>query len=304
MMTSQVWKLALALGLMLGLGNEAAWAQGRGGQSGGIQVGAGGGTQNQQAMQQAIQQINQQLQQGQRVLSEAGEKADDVRSEYQKANAEHKQNMKELTQAKKFAEDEAKNLPEFKAAREKTDELRKELADVRQTVVEQLMKDKDDYQTARKAHELALSEQKANSGTGVPQETRRVLAKKVSDAEKKLRTIEDVAMADNSEAKAVKEKMKEAVAEIAAQAKKRKDAVENDQRLSSAKVGFQRTRDALKIAKQNLDQAEGELNGIRSQMMALANQGAALQAQQQLQQRTQQGGRSGSGGGMYGGGKR
>ena len=301
MATSQVWKRALVFGLALGLGNAAAWAQGRGGRSGGIQVGASGGTQNQQAMQQAIQQINQQLQQGQKVLKETSEKADDVRSEYQKANIEHKQNMKELTQAKKFAEDEAKNLPEFKAAREKTDELRKELADVRKKIVEQLMIDKEDYQAAMKAYESALSEQKANSGTGVPQETRRALAKKVSDAEKKLRTIEDVVIADNSQAKAVKEKMIEAEAEVAVQAKKRKDAVETDQRLSSAKVGFKRTRDALKFAKQNLDQAEGELNGIRSQLSALAHQGAALQAQQQLLQRTQQGGRSGSGGGMYGG---
>jgi chromosome segregation ATPase len=304
MATSQVWKWELVLGLTLALGSDAAWAQGRGGRSGGIQVGASGGTQNHKAMQQARQHINQQLQQGQRVLSEASDKADEVRSEYQKANTEHKRNMKELAQAKKFAQEKAKNLPRFKAARERTDELRRELADARKKVVEQLMRDQEDYQAAMKEHEHALSEQKANSGPGVPQETRRVLAKKVSDAEKKLRNIEDVAMADNSEAKAIKEKMKAAAAEVAAQAKKRKDAIENDQRLSSAKVGFHRTRDALKVAKQNLDQAEGELNGIRSQMSALANQGAALHAQQQLLQRTQQGGRSGSGGGRYGGSTR
>ena len=88
-----------------------------------------------------------------------------------------------------------------------------------------------------------------------------------------------------------------ATLKVKPQAKKKKDAIENNQRLTSAKVGFQRTRDALKVAKQNFDQAEGHVHEIRSQMAALAEQGEALQAQQ----RTQQGSRGGArGGSRYG----
>ena len=66
--------------------------------------------------------------------------------------------------------------------------------------------------------------------------------------------------------------------------------IETDPTLSSAKVAFQRSRDDLKKAKAELDQADGEANRIRSAMQALANQRASIQAQQQLQQRMQQGG--------------
>ncbi|HLQ45740.1 MAG TPA: hypothetical protein VK137_13470, partial [Planctomycetaceae bacterium] len=81
----------------------------------------------------------------------------------------------------------------------------------------------------------------------------------------------------------------EANADLAAAAKKKNDAIENDPKLASAKVGFQRTRDELKKAKADLDQAEGDYNRVHSQMQGLANHRAELQSQQQLMQRMQGG---------------
>lgn len=290
MRTSNLWKLTVAVLLVL-VNVVPTMAQGRGGRgggrSGGTQIGAGG-QQNQQAMQQAIQQIGQRLQEGEKVLGEASEKATEVRQVWQKVDGEHKQNLRELAQAKKFAEEEAKSLPELKSAKEKLESLRGELADVRKKVIATLSSENEDYQKASKVHEAAIAEQKANTGAGVSPELRKELAKKVSDADRGKKTIEEVAMADNSEAKELVKQIKEATAELGAASKKKAESIETDPKLSSAKTAFLRTRDELKKAKADLDQADGEANRIRSAMQSLVNQRASIQNQMQLQQRMQQ----------------
>lgn len=302
MWTSNLWKLTVA-GLLVVVNVAPTMAQGRGGRGagGGTQIGAGGGQQNQQAMQQAIQQIGQRLQEGERVLEEAGERSTEFRQVWQKIDGEHKQNLRELAQAKKFAEEEAKNLPELKSAKEKLEGLRGELAEVRKKVIATLASENEDYQKAAKVHETAVAEQKANTGAGTSPETRKELAKKVSDADKSKKTIEDVAMADNSDAKELVKQIKEATAELGAASKKKAESIETDPKLSSAKTAFLRTRDELKKAKADLDQADGETNRIRSAMQALVNQRASIQNQINLQQRMQQGGQGNQNGNRNGG---
>lgn len=309
MWTSCHWKLTVAA--LFVLANVApTMAQGRGGRGGaggrggGVQIGAGGGQQNQQAMQQAIQQIGQRLQEGEQALEEASERATEFRQVWQKADTDHKQNLRELAQAKKFAEEEAKNLPELKAAKDKLESLRGELAEVRKKVIETLVNENEGYQKACKVHEAAVAEQKANSGASASPELRKELAKKASDADKAKKTFEDVAMADNSDAKELTKQIKEATAELGAASKKKTEAIETDPKLSSAKTAFLRTRDELKKAKSDLDQADGETNRIRSAMLALVNQRASIQNQINLQQRMQQGGQGNQNGnrnGAYGG---
>ena len=290
MSTSNVSMLT-AIVLLAASSATPVLAQNRsGGRNGGVQIGAGGGQQNQQAMQQQITQIGQQLQQGEKALKDASEKSTETREAWQKSDGEHKQNMRDLAQAKKSAEDDARNSPELKGAKEKLEKLRGDLADVRKKVIEALLKDNEDYQTAAKHHQDAVDEQKARSGAGVEAETRKELSKKVTEADKHKRTIEDVAMADNSEAKDLSKQIKEATAELGAATKRKTEAIETDPKLSSAKVAFQRTRDELKKAKTELDQADGETNRIRSTMVTLSNQRASLQGQVNQQQRTQQGG--------------
>jgi chromosome segregation ATPase len=272
-----------------------AQSRGKGGKTGGLQIGAGG-QQNQQAMQQQIQQIGQQLQEGERALQPAIEKANDARQDWQKADNAHKQNLRELTQSRKLAEEGAKNLPELISAKNKLEELRGQLAGVRKQVVETLTKENEEYQTVLKAHEAAVADQKANSGSGVSQDTRRDLVKRVSEAEKNKRTIEDVVMANNSEAKELNTQIKEAMLELAAASKKKTEYVETDAKLNSSKIAFQRTRDELKSAKSSLDQADGSANRIRSAMQALSNQRASLQNQLQTQQRMSQGANGNQGG--------
>lgn len=295
MWTSGLWKLTAAVLLVL-VNVAPTMAQGRGGRSGGN----GQQQQNQQAMQQAIQQIGQRLQEGGRVLEEASERATEVRQVWQKVDGEHKQNLRELAQAKKFAEEEAKNLPELKSAKEKLEGLRGELAEIRKKVIATLSSENEDYQKAAKVHEAAVAEQKANTGASVSSETRKELAKKVSEADKSKKTIEDVAMADNSEAKELVKQIKEATAELGAASKKKTESIESDPKLSSAKTAFLRTLAELKKAKADLDQADGEANRIRSAMQALVNQRASIQSQIDLQQRMQPGGQGNQNGNRNG----
>jgi len=294
--------VAIVLSLV---GATEAIAQGRGGgrSQGGLQTGNGGGQQNQQAMQQQIQQIGQRLQEGDKVLKEASEKADEVRQVWQKADADHKQTLRELVQAKKSAEEDAKNSPELKAAKEKLEGLRGELAEIRKKVIETLTSENAEYQKARKVYEDMLAQQKANSGVAVSSETRKELAKKVSEANKINKTIEDVAMADNSEAKELVKQIKEATAELGVASKKKTESIETDPKLSSAKIAFQRTREELKKAKADLAQADGETNRIRSAMQVLVNQRASIQSQIDLQQRLQSMGQGGGNGNNRGRGR-
>lgn len=296
MQASVMWKMAVVAALLTVASVDSAMAQGRGrgaggrGGQGGVQIGVGNGQQNQQAMQQAIQQITQQLQEGDRVLQEAAEKAEEFRQEWQKVDGVHKQNLRELAMAKKNAEEEAKNSPDLKAAKDKLESLRGGLAEIRKKVIETLKAENEDYQKAVQVHEAAVAEQKANTGSSVSADTRRALAKKVADADKSRKTIEDAVMADNSEAKELNQQIKEATTELGAASKRKTEAIETDPALSSAKIAFQRSRDELKKAKADLDQSNGEVNRIRSAMLALSNQRASIQAQQQMQQRLQQGG--------------
>lgn len=293
MKASKISKLAVVVLLLISVTPVMAQGRGRGGSRGGVQIGAGSGQQNQQAMQQQIQQIGQQLQQGQQSLTDASEKATETRQVWQKADMDHKQNLRDLAQAKKFAEEEAKNSPDLKAAKDKLEKLRSELTDVRKKVIETLLKDNEDYQKVAKIHEAAVAEQKANTGASVSPETRKELTKKVADSDKNKRTIEDVAMANDSDAKELVKQVKEATAELGMASKRKTEAIETDPKLSSAKTAFLRTRDELKKAKADLDQADGEANRIRSAMQALVNQRTAIQNQINLQQRMQQGGNNG-----------
>ncbi len=291
MSTVNLSKLTLAISMAaLSVSPVMAQNMGRSGGRGGVQVGAGGGQKNQQATQQQIQQIGQQLQQGEKALTDSGETATEARQSWQKADTEHKQNVRDLAQAKKLAEEDAKNAPELTAAKEKLDKLNAERTEVRKKVIEQLLKENEDYQKASKIHEDAVADQKANGGASVAPEVRKELSKKVTEADKSKRAIEDIAMADNSEAKELKKQITEATTELGAASKKKAEAIETDPKLSSAKVAFLRTRDELKKAKMELDQADGAANRIRSTMQGLANQRASLQNQVNQQQRTQQGG--------------
>ncbi len=292
MWTSKFWN-SVAVTLLLAHSVSPAMAQklpknGLGhGYKGPVQVGVGGSPQNQKDMKQAIQQIGQQLQEAEKVLEEASEKATEARLVWQTVDTDHKQHQRDLAQAKKTAEEEAKNSPQLKAAKENLEGLRAELAEIRKKVIETLTNENEAYQKARKIHEAAIVQQKSNNGVSVSLETRKELTKKVSEADKNKKTIEDVAMADNSEAKELVKQIKEATAELGAASKKKTEAIETDPKLSSAKIAFQRTRDELKKAKVDLDQADGEANRIRSAMQTLANQRASMQSQIDLQQRAQ-----------------
>jgi chromosome segregation ATPase len=260
-------------------------AQRRGRTNTTVKVGAGG--LSTQQIQTQITNISSQISQAEKPLKAANDKLASEQQAFHKVELEHKQSMKDVSQAKKFAEEQAKNLPELKAAQKKAEEIHDQLAEVRKRVIESLLKDKEEYRAAVKAHDDAIAEQKSRSNPDTPEETRKELSKKMSDLARNRKTIEDVAMADDSEAKQLTLQNKEALAEVAAASKKKHDLIENDPKTASAKIGLQRANEELKKAKASLDQASAEQGRIMSQLQALNRQRANLQSEQQMMQKMQ-----------------
>ncbi len=289
MFGSAVWSRLVVVGVLAVIATPAlaqkGGGKGGGKGAGGVKVGANG--LSTQQIQQQIQNIVKQIQQGEKPLKEANDRMGEERRTFQKAELDHKTNVRDLNQAKKQAEEEGKHSPELKAAQKKMSELQDQVAAARKKVIESLIQDKEEYRSAVKAHQAAVDEQKSQSGPDVPVETRRNHAKKVSDLDLRRKTIEDVALANTSEGKELSAKLKEATAEVAAASKKKHDQIENDPKIASAKIGFQRTRDELKRAKTSLEQAEGEYGRVQSQLRSLDNQRANLQSQQQLLEKMQ-----------------
>ena len=284
MFGSTFWKQLVLIGLVA-VAVSPAMAQSRGRTNTAVKVGAGGMTAQQ--IQTQITNISTQIKQAEKPLKDANDKLSKEQQAFHKVELDHKQSMKDVAQAKKFAEEQAKNMPELKAAQKKADEIHDELTAVRKKVVESLLKDKGEYRAAVKAHEDAVAEQKTLTKADTPEETRKELIKKVSDLARNSRTMEDIAMADHSDAKQLLSQSKAALAEVAALSKKKHDQIENDPKTASAKIGFQRTHEEFKKAKASLDQVANEHGRILSQLQALNNQRASLQTQQQQMQSMQ-----------------
>ena len=285
MFGATIWKRVVVIGLVAVTVSPAIAQSRRGRGNTAIKVGAGGLTAQQ--IQTQITNINNQISQAEKPLKATNEKLGKEQQGFHKADLDHKQSVRDVGQAKKFAEENAKNMPELKAAQKKADEIHDQLAVVRRNVIESLLKDKEEYRAAVKAHDDAVADQKGQTKSDTPEETRKEWLKKVSDLAHSRKTIEDVAMADHSEAKQLNSEYKEAMAEVAALSKKKHDQIENDPKTASAKIGLQRTNEELKKAKASLEQANAEHGRIVSQLKALNNQRANLQSEQQLMQKMQ-----------------
>lgn len=285
MFGSTIWKRVVVIGLVAVTVSPAIAQSRRGRGSTAIKVGAGGLTAQQ--IQTQITNINNQISQAEKPLKATNEKLGKEQQAFHKADLDHKQSVRDVGQAKKFAEENAKNMPELKAAQKKAEEIHDQLAVVRKKVIESLLKDKEEYRAAVKGHDDAVADQKAQTKSDTPEETRKEWLKKVSDLAHNRKTIEDVAMADHSESKQITSEYKVAMAEVAALSKKKHDQIENDPKTASAKIGLQRTNEELKKAKASLEQANAEHGRILSQLQALNKQRANLQSEQQLMQKLQ-----------------
>lgn len=270
--------LVANLVVALSIGLAEAQSRSRNSKTNTVKVGAGMPSAAQ--LQSSIQQIDTQLQARQKAYDEAKKKLDQAQQVHHQASLIHKQQLQDLSQAKKFAATNAKSDPAWTAARDNVAALQKEMTDLRKQVVDSL-KDREDYRQAVQLHDSALAEKQSNGGSTASEEARKAAAVKVSETAKALRTIEDVAMADRTDFKELSRKLKEAEAEVAKAAKKAHETEENDPKVSSAKIGFQRTNAALKEADQQLAQAQNAANGIQQNMQALNRQKSDLNSQAQ-----------------------
>lgn len=263
---------------LFGIAEAQGKGKGKNGSTNTVKVGAGMPSVTQ--IQSSIQQIDQQLQDRQKAFDESKKKLAQVQQVHHQASLVHKQQLQDLSQAKKFAAMTAKSDPTWTAARNAVITLQNEMTDLRKQVVNSL-KDREDYRQAIQLHEKALTEKQSSGGSTATEDSRKAAAVKVAETAKALRTIEDVAMADRSDFKELSRKLKEAEAEVARAAKKAHEIEENDSKVASAKTGFVRTNAALKEAEQQLAQAQNAANGIQQNMQALSRQKSELSSQAQ-----------------------
>ena len=270
--------LVVNLAIALSSGAVEAQSKGKKGSTNTVKVGAGMPSVTQ--IQSSIQQIDKQLQDRQKAFDDAKKKLDQVQQVQHQASLVHKQQLHDLSQAKKFAATTAKSDPAWTTARDQVTALQKEMTGLRKQVVESI-KDREDYRQAVQLHDKAIAEKQSSGGATATEESRRAVAVKVAETAKSLRTIEDVVMADRSDFKELSRKLKEVEAEVARAAKKAHETEENDPKVGSAKIGFVRTNAALKEADQQLAQAQNAANGIQQNMQALNRQKTDLNSQAQ-----------------------
>ena len=277
------WR-AVIVTLTLALLASSAEAQKKGGgkngtKGAGVKVGAGLPTPEQ--IHTRVEQIDKAIQDRQKSLDEARKKLDKVQQEHHTAELQHQQQLRDLSQAKKFASLNAKQDPAWSAAKNQAVELQKELAEVRKKVVESI-REREDYRRAVQVHEELLAQQRSSRSSETNDDDRKRLVQKVSESAQAIRTIEDVVLADHSGAKELARKLKEAEAEVAKAAKRAHDIEDNDPKVASAKVGFVRTNAALKEVQQRLSESQNAAAGIQSSIQALGQQKAGLAAQEQM----------------------
>ena len=104
MFGSAVWSRLVVVGVLAVIATPALAQKGGGKGAGGVKVGANG--LSTQQIQQQIQNIVKQIQQGEKPLKEANDRMGEERRTFQKAELDHKTNVRDLNQAKKQAEEE------------------------------------------------------------------------------------------------------------------------------------------------------------------------------------------------------
>ncbi|MFM9961319.1 MAG: hypothetical protein ACKV2Q_08840 [Planctomycetaceae bacterium] len=272
--------VALVLGLLVGSAEAQKKGSSKKGTKGaGVKVGAG--MPNPDQIHKHIEQIDKEIQERQKAFGEARKRLDKAQQEHHTVELQHQQQLRELSQAKKFAAQNAKQDPAWNTARAKAVELQKEMADLRKQVVQSLQ-EREDYRRAIQVHAEAQENQRLSRSSEVTDEMRKQLAQKVSESAQAIRTIEDVVLADRSDAKELARKLKDAEAEVGKAAKQAHMREENDPKVASAKVGFVRTNAALKEADQKLAEANRSAAGIQSGIQALAQQKSGLANQEQM----------------------
>lgn len=278
-----LWRVML-LTLVLALSVGSAEAQKKGNTKGGTKgagVKVGAGMPSPEQIHKGVEQIEKEIQERQKSFAEAKKNFDKVQQEHHVVELQHQQQLRDLSQAKKFASMNAKQDPAWNSARARAVDLQKQVADLRKQVAESL-KEREDYRRAIQIHEEAIAKQQSSRSSEVTDEMRKQLAQQVSESSQAIRAIEDVALADRSDAKELARKLKAAEADVGQAAKKAHDQENNDPKVASAKVGFVRTSAALKEAEQKLAEAHRAAAGIQSSIQALAQQKSGLVNQEQM----------------------
>ena len=217
-----------------------------------------------------------------RIYRAAAEVLRGLQAASQQADAELASHRKALAEVKQTVEEEHGKSAEMLAARELAEVARQESREARDKVVEK-QKQQPDYQAAAKAHADILSRQKQSLDANTDAATRREAARQLSESANRLRSLEDAAVANDPAALAAKQRSQDADKQLAATVGRSKNAAEKDPRLASAKLGFVRSTEKAKAAKQEVAKLDWTMAPMARSIQALLKEQGQLMERIQLQ---------------------
>ena len=228
---------------------------------------------------QQMAEIQRLLSEGDGALKRAVDQAATARGDFQRAETEHRNCVRETSLAREAAEEAAKKSPESIAARRRVEELKSQWDERKARTVDALTKSDADYQKLTRSLS-GLLDQRKSANTNEP-DSRRVLASQIAHIEGQLRNDEAAKLAQDQDAVALKQRLKDAEDAFRALMRKNNDEVEKDERLLSAKTKCRRINDELRATKQKLAQADANVSRIQANMKSLVAQRSTLERQPQ-----------------------
>lgn len=236
-----------------------------------------------------VQSLDEQLDKVSTALNEqaqsyrtAAEKRRDLQAVSQQADAELLRDRKALAEVKQTVEEEYGKSAEVLAARELSEVARQEYSEARDKVVEK-QKQQPSYQAAAKVHADNLSKQKQSLDAKLDATARREAARQLNESANRLRSLEDAAVANDPAARAAKQRSQEADKQLAAAVAQSKNAAEKDPRMASAKLGFVRSTQQAKAAKQELAKLDQTMAPMVRSIQSLLNEQSKLMQRMRLQ---------------------
>lgn len=235
-----------------------------------------------QSLDEQLDKVSTTLNEQSQIYRAAAEKRRDLQAVSQQADAELLRDRKALAEVKQTVEEEHGKSAAVLAARELAEVARQESSEARDQVVEK-QKQQSGYQAAAKAHADNLSRQKQSLDAKIDAATRREAARQLSESANRLRSLEDAAIANDPAARAAKQRSQAADKQLAATVGQSKDAVEKDSRLASAKLGFVRSAQQAKAAKQEVAKLDQKMAPMARSIQSLLNEQSKLMQRMRLQ---------------------
>ncbi len=209
--------------------------------------------QAQSAYQESL--LNRQLDAAEKGLESASKQLAEARRQQARASADFQKHVRKLQEVSAEVRHEYDTDPKLVEARQQLAALEAEYHELHTDIMRRLQ-EQPDYRAAVAAREKAAARVRSLATESAASELRIQAAKELSEAMTNVNILEDRAIRANASAVSAQQRRNIAIEKLTTLVSKQREAKAKDQRLTSAKLGRQRTREALDSANSQLAQAE------------------------------------------------